>query len=228
MARRTFQENGVAGLYGVVAIQWLLMFYSIRYMNPEYYYGVACHRRSLGRGIAVDRPENQFNKINNKLNTHPFCTCIKMRNPAVPFLPPSSAFLSTLLPRSPVRSPASRRLDRVFPLSFCVSGVSPALSSVRAHFGSCSELFFVFFFLSLPSFCSLFFHFSSQMVETPNHRLVSYTARVNGLLEALLINLVNVSQNICKELRMCAGDTCVPAIAGTHAPGRGEWVEGFR
>ena len=29
---RTFQNNSVAGLYGVVAVQWLLMFYSILYI----------------------------------------------------------------------------------------------------------------------------------------------------------------------------------------------------
>ena len=60
MVSRTSQENGVAGRYGVVAVQWLLMFYSILCINRVYYHGAACHRRSLGRGIAVDRPENRI------------------------------------------------------------------------------------------------------------------------------------------------------------------------
>lgn len=32
MVRRTFQEHGGAGLYGVVAVQWILMLYSILYI----------------------------------------------------------------------------------------------------------------------------------------------------------------------------------------------------
>ena len=32
MARRTLQENGLAGLYGVVTVRWLPMFYSMLYI----------------------------------------------------------------------------------------------------------------------------------------------------------------------------------------------------
>ena len=72
------------------------------YINEVYYFGAACHRRSLGRGIAVDRPENwiKWDKIilkRNKENWIPTPSILKWetqppgpsRHPALSYRPSS-------------------------------------------------------------------------------------------------------------------------------------------